>query len=1168
MTDLTINTSLPSKEAIDGLKTLSDLPLSEPTMSIVPNPVLVELPNEEFYNFSLFEREISSLSATSNIAQIRICNKQIQVANALITNIYKRRSISKALSKFISATRDVILKEALPFFEDIFGLCKNIMTFCDQGVDIIHKLFDQHEIWQKGHYSDTLIDTLCLLFYRLSAVDEMKLVKSSLVNDLTNFKNYALGKQDDENINRLRIILPTRNYIDNKLMEVERARQKTEKKAISDILTTHIIHKIEKAEFLKPEMLYAYIRLLMFLGRYNELDSKTLQFLADQCSHHPLLPLAFEVTINVQEYCKPIPHFDREFGRLTDDPKQINNSLNKYVKILESSTLELPSIIDMANSSKISGKKLYKFLINLLNNIAHTKNTLREQLANKLANPPPKKSDEDKNQSNFERSIRKGYSEDELKTLLKLIMLWRSLCDTLRQSTVIIIKTLSSYISHDFQEFVKGDCHLILRKTRSSFEPKMKDIITNLVSMAGDFTPSEPLFPEKKQKKFPPPNIPQRNAHPQLSVIEFIRIQIQHLFNPSSEFMKGGTKKLFKKDKPYTHAIKFLENSAYWSTILQFDQILNHLADQSDLYFKEVQLDLNNTINFPIRSSLPYVLSEFALHNFMNPELTDMLFYPIGIYDDAARVAEQVLQSRFLLDEIRAESNMCMTTLTMLVTDFTYDSFRTFTALRWLPSSFPNPTQKNEIKSLPQSRAYRLSALLKLDNLYLHYTQIDIRSLLSNQLELAITSDLEGLSSIASNTGVSAMIAIDKGVEIVRETHRRLVEEGLTLPSFDVLLRTAFGSAVPNASVSKFATNIVRSITKKLPHHTYLRTNPLRLCSIKSKTLSKTIFGQSSISKVLQAALNPSLRAITVEHFCSIGLYLGYSSVNYLISEFMKQFEDCVDIMIARYQEVLVKSGLKRISDLPIDASAQLVFDRYEGAYSSFGDEDYIINFFEEMQALGNMLALANMIDIGLSSSRLTRAQIIGFFKGRLLNEDKEANNSIKFLPDELSDFIKNDKTSIPNGRDVYPLLLTKCLAKLRERINNSLTIFDETSNTILDFTSLTGFASVWSVLEFIFIYNESLRTENIQGSFEIYGEGVMLAASAIILALKQERIYLATNIGRRIQRVKEIDFSANKNMKLLQFCAVNQYEYSSMEWSLSTFQAIMRQIYSPNYSK
>ena len=41
----------------------------------------------------------------------------------------------------------------------------------------------------------------------------------------------------------------------------------------------------------------------------------------------------------------------------------------RYEKILESSTLELPSIIDMANSSKISGKKLYKFLINLLNNI-------------------------------------------------------------------------------------------------------------------------------------------------------------------------------------------------------------------------------------------------------------------------------------------------------------------------------------------------------------------------------------------------------------------------------------------------------------------------------------------------------------------------------------------------------------------------------------------------------------------------------------------------------------------------------------------------------------------------------------------------------------------------------------------------------------------------------
>ena len=121
--------------------------------------------------------------------------------------------------------------------------------------------------------------------------------------------------------------------------------------------------------------------------------------------------------------------------------------------------------------------------------------------------------------------------------------------------------------------------------------------------------------------------------------------------------------------------------------------------------------------------------------------------------------------------------------------------------------------------------------------------------------------------------------------------------------------------------------------------------------------------------------------------------------------------------------------------------------------------------------------------------------------------------------------------------------------------------IFEETSHTILDLTSLTGFGATWSVLEYLFVMLEAFRnnskTDN-PSPFEIYGEGVMLCAGATIAALGHERLAFATNIGRRLQRMRGVDYSASRDERLERFCVCETYESSCMQRALAVYRPII----------
>ena len=87
------------------------------------------------------------------------------------------------------------------------------------------------------------------------------------------------------------------------------------------------------------------------------------------------------------------------------------------------------------------------------------------------------------------------------------------------------------------------------------------------------------------------------------------------------------------------------------------------------------------------------------------------------------------------------------------------------------------------------------------------------------------------------------------------------------------------------------------------------------------------------------------------------------------------------------------------------------------------------------MKALGNMLAAAYMLDIALMNSRLTREEIIGFFKGQ--GKDGNCVNDVdRLFPKVVAEELKSDDSYLfAYGTDIFPITLTLCLDSIIKAI-------------------------------------------------------------------------------------------------------------------------------------
>ena len=150
--------------------------------------------------------------------------------------------------------------------------------------------------------------------------------------------------------------------------------------------------------------------------------------------------------------------------------------------------------------------------------------------------------------------------------------------------------------------------------------------------------------------------------------------------------------------------------------------------------------------------------------------------------------------------------------------------------------------------------------------------------------------------------------------------------------------------------------------------------------------------------------------------------------------------------------------------------------------------------------------------------------------------------------------------------------LLQAVISEIAHICTDKWELFDETSSNLFDFQSLRGFASVWSVLEYVFILKEvyskeSANPENEEeqnrrtnrGAFAQFEEGVIICAAAILCVTRQQGLAKVLPIGGRISQMRKTDLAILEEEVMPKYLAINQLVTEAITSIAPTVEAIYK---------
>jgi hypothetical protein len=199
-------------------------------------------------------------------------------------------------------------------------------------------------------------------------------------------------------------------------------------------------------------------------------------------------------------------------------------------------------------------------------------------------------------------------------------------------------------------------------------------------------------------------------------------------------------------------------------------------------------------------------------------------------------------------------------------------------------------------------------------------------------------------------------------------------------------------------------------------------------------------------------------------------------------------------------------------------ATAVRTFDRYEGAYRHFLHDPTLRELLLSLKRLGNALGLMEMLDIAFETH---------------ISRESSVHVALQ------------QKGHGPPGETVTGHgILGRALGQIYVLMSENEDVFAETSGNILELHTLTSWGARWAVIEFVLAPWEGSRTEIGEdgpqpGSLDLFGEGVLLAASVMLVASDQGQFYRLSSITARILGALQLTgLAQGREERLLDFLA------------------------------
>jgi len=1203
---------IPDPEVINNWNDIQDLPIVETAPRTAPLINIVQPPIDD--DFASLPGIVTGVTGSSILGAMNDLSKFINLMDDHTAYFYPLRSTTQDLEntvKNLKLSKEKTSPVAINILRNLVRPIQKFKEDCDTTIDYLTHLLRTEESWNKGNYCEEILNQILKVLYRMECLSQMNPTRKSISNDISEIFKLAGGKNDDIFPVQLRIWANTHTSVRRDAIEKMSKMSFEHALKIFNIFFNHIRRSLNEKRYIFAEMETVYIVGLTFFIDFftyvqgkeavakpnkrqivlKEIPNEVFTLLLEMRSKHPSVSLIYEFSLDFDEllcfssYLRDIKNAQIQKGINVRNRVSIN--LENIMNSLKSNFYELSTQYAKLKSGGTYSTDLATYFITnlpiVLSTVSDAIQSLSEVISDKIhyasvpgvqTDPAPPENNQDLPISSYEKAMRTGLSGDEREYFMQIIALCRSTRELIEAHLPKTYTIVSASIQSKVQDFVKNKLEIVLLglANNKSFNP---DEITRIRTMIGYFKDiSECGVRSDKIKDLTskPHPIDELKASPHKSLVELLRIQIQMIINPDSSYRQRqglfSGKLLADEDVKTFQA--YINDSLNYSTLLSLNESLNKACDQSPLFFKEYHLDVYRTsvakvakgaVYFPVTTSLPYILVDYAISHSSMQELVGAIFYPLSIYDDAAATALKVMKSAYLYNEIKVECEICLMTISKMIVEFAFESIRNNATRRFLDQFKPNlliSQTHNLLNDVEDASSLRFPVILQQSQLFLLGNHIDVKSLFTARLnELFIQGLKDNFAPVNSN-GLLGILLLTNGSKILRDAHSTFVSFGLPLIPFEQLESQSLQTDTPNSFKSLVLDRCIQQLVSVVIPKFFIYTNPYRIVpppDLESLDILKK-------NKKLPHVLRQTTAFITVEHFRALLDLLDDGSVYLMGSEICSLVSEAFQGFLACYKSTF--QYVKRISDVSTGSGCNKAYENYEAAYRSFSNDPNIDSLYDSMRIIGNIVAVAEMLDIAYLLKRTSSQQVFAYlFGSKHDNLDYRSEDFFSLFGGKFSalrNYFSNAMTA-PSEKEIAPPFMFRAIAAITELCNRESEIFKERSFNLFDFPSLTGFASIWSVLEFVFCLKEVHRKDETEpnkkystnGSFSLFGEGVVLCASCLLCVLKQQPLYKVLCIGERISQQKRIEEAGIDDENLTRFLTVFQFVQKSQEFAHSS---------------
>jgi cytoplasmic FMR1 interacting protein len=827
--------------------------------------------------------------------------------------------------------------------------------------------------------TEVIFEKFISLFSVIYNLDQLKLLKTGLNIDLSNYKRcFApedLMKEENSSIRLLPMFLSTPrvtlSYIHDALFLEDDKKTPRQSKALNFLvkLMEYCVFKYKNDVLIPDEKAAVLLTLVSILSFHGTKDIKSPQNIYNASimpevfeilSENPVIPLYGDNSL-AHGYDLPksdgyynntrfqIPYDQKTISEKTKPQFVVNNM--QHFRDLYRDNLRIVSDISRKGIVTEEG------LLSLLSCLSEMTYSIQRQSAVKIICVAARPEDQTmavtgKKELKYDLGVKFNYTSEEKSALVELIGYIKTLAATTIQAEPVIQEYIDRLVYGEVQEYIQNTIERPLVRARQAQDDDAKKLLEVIRDLFGNWRGENPNIglPEKtkqiKKHEIDPGLIPV-SAHQ----LDILRIQLASLIAENGRFTSRVSMFQFSHFRPKHVNLTniFLEKARKWYPMLSFVETVKQATNLSFLWLRETFLNVDEEIQYPVRSSLPFILAEHVLNASDKPALHDSTFFPFELYNDAAYAAIYTFNSQYLYREVEAEVELCVDMIAFTFADTFYKFCRATSSTMELP-----PECIGRITPPPM----RYSVMVQQNKMELLGTPIDFNQITTSKLNARLLKELEGYVSSLTDFRLAPYIA--HLVRVARTSHALLCDNHLLMDSFEAIWQRARLFDSPLCLDSKLADQIYRALD-----FSHWRLNCVSRRYLANKQIKINPLSVEQWANEYAKIHKHELEYIGAEHIRSIIELLSPGELSFIIHRITERLEDTITKVIEIYTQVASSIRL-----LPAISKDDIVgyYTFNSDAYSSISHPQ-LRTFFDGMRTLGNTLVFLWYLENELPAS-------------------------------------------------------------------------------------------------------------------------------------------------------------------------------------------------------